>query len=123
MKELNFKENEQFQYSSKLYNHSPINILVDFVNHNSEQFFDFVIFLNNPMKFKTQKQECDTFKYVKLLYANIGFCNYAYIHGYDYKVLSKLPNEDIVDELENFQIKNNKSINDKNTLIFILVEN
>ena len=45
------------------------------------------------MKFKTQKQECDTFKYVKLLYANIGFCNYAYIHGYDYKVLSKLPNE------------------------------
>ena len=93
MKELNFKENEQFQYSSKLYNHSPINILVDFVNHNSEQFFDFVIFLNNPMKFKTQKQECDTFKYVKLLYANIGFCNYAYIHGYDYKVLSKLPNE------------------------------
>ena len=93
MKELNFKENEQFQYSSKLYNNSSINILVDFVNHNSEQFFDFVIFLNNPMKFKTQKQECDTFKYVKLLYANIGFCNYAYIHGYDYKVLSKLPNE------------------------------
>ena len=93
MKELNFKENEQFQYSAKLYNNSPINILVDFVNHNSEQFFDFVIFLNNPMKFKTQKQECDTFKYVKLLYANIGFCNYAYIHGYDYKVLSKLPNE------------------------------
>ena len=93
MKELNFKENEQFQYSSKLYNNSAINILVDFVNHNSEQFFDFVIFLNNPMKFKTQKQECDTFKYVKLLYANIGFCNYAYIHGYDYKVLSKLPNE------------------------------
>ena len=93
MKELNFKENEQFQYSSKLYNNSPINILVDFVNHNSEQFFDFVIFLNNPMKFRTQKQDCDTFKYVKLLYANIGFCNYAYIHGYDYKVLSKLPNE------------------------------
>ena len=93
MKELNFKENEQFQYSSKLYNNSAINILVDFVNHNSEQFFDFVIFLNNPMKFKTQKKDCDTFKYVKLLYANIGFCNYAYIHGYDYKVLSKLPNE------------------------------
>ena len=93
MKELNFKENEQFEYSSKLYNNSAINILVDFVNHNSEQFFDFVIFLNNPMKFKSQKQDCDTFKYVKLLYANIGFCNYAYIHGYDYKVLSKLPNE------------------------------
>ena len=32
MKELNFKENEQFQYSSKLYNNSPINILVDFSN-------------------------------------------------------------------------------------------
>ena len=93
MAELNFKEKEQFEYLAKQYNTDPINILIDFVNHNSEQFFDFVIFLNNPMKFKAQKQECDTFKYVKLLYANIGFCNYAYIHGYDYKQISKLPSD------------------------------
>ena len=93
MSELNFKEKEQFDYSAKQYKDNPINILVDFVNHNNEHFFDFVIFLNNPMKFKAQKKDCDTFKYVKLLYANIGFCNYAYIYGYDYKILSKLPNE------------------------------
>jgi len=93
MKELNFKEKEQFEYSSKQYESNPSQLLVNFVNHNSELFFDFVLFLNNPMKFKTQKQECDSFKYVKLLYANIGFCNYAYLHGYDYKQISKLPNE------------------------------
>ena len=93
MSELNFKEKEQFEYSVLPYKNSSSEVLIDFVNHNPEQFFDFVIFLNNPMKFKAQKQECDTFKYAKLLYANIGFCNYAYIYGYDYKVISKLPNE------------------------------
>ena len=93
MNELNFKEKEQFEYCALPYKASSSSVLVDFVNHNSEQFFDFVIFLNNPMKFKAQKQECETFKYAKLLYANIGFCNYAYIYGYDYKVISKLPNE------------------------------
>ena len=93
MAELNFKEGEQFEYLAKQYKDNPSSILVEFVNHNNEQFFDFVIFLNNPMKFKSQKQDCDTFKYVKSLYANIGFCNYAHIYGYDYKVLSKLPNE------------------------------
>ena len=93
MSELNFKEKIQFDYAAKQYNTDPIKILIEFVNHNSEQFFDFVIFLNNPMKFKAQKQECDTFKYVKLLYANIGFCNYAYIYGYDYKQISKRPSD------------------------------
>ena len=93
MAELNFKEKEQFDYTAKQYKDNPSTILVDFVNHNSDEFFDFVIFLNNPMKFRSQKQECETFKYVKLLYANIGFCNYAYIYGYDYKEISKLPTE------------------------------
>ena len=93
MEELNFKEKEQFDYSALPYKKSPSEVLVDFVNHNTEQFFDFVIFLNNPMKFKAQKEVCETFKYVKNIFANIGFCNYAYIHGYDYKELSKLPNE------------------------------
>ena len=93
MAELNFKEKEQFEYSAKQYKNTPSNILNDFVNHNSEYFFDFVIFLNNPMKFKTQKHECEAFKYVKILYANIGFCNYAHIFGYEYKEISKLPKE------------------------------
>ena len=93
MEELNFKEKDQFEYSSKQYTNNPSSILSDFVNHNNEHFFDFVIFLNNPMKFKSQKQECETFKYVKLIYANIGFCNYAHLYGYDYKEISKLPKE------------------------------
>ena len=93
MNELNFKEKVQFEYAAKQYVSDPIKILIEFVNHNNEQFFDFVLFLNNPMKFKSQKQDCDTFKYVKLLYANIGFCNYAYIYGYDYKQISKLPTD------------------------------
>ena len=93
MEELNFKEKEQCEYSSLQYKDSSSTVLSDFVNHNNEQFFDFVIFLNNPMKSRSQKQDCETFKYVKLIYANIAFCNYAYIYGYDYKEISKLPKE------------------------------
>ena len=93
MNELNLKEKEQFDYSALQYKEHPSTVLVDFVNHNTEQFFDFVVFLNNPMKFKTQKQDCETFKYVKQLFANIAFCNYAFIYGYDCKDISKLPNE------------------------------
>ena len=93
MKELNFFEGEQFEYSVMEYKSNPVPMLTEFVNHNNEHYFDFVIFLNNPKKFKTQKKECHTFKYLKLLFANIGFCNYAYLNDYDYKVISKLPNE------------------------------
>ena len=93
MRELNFFEGEQFEYSFREYKTNPVPILTEFVNHNTDHYFDFVIFLNNPLKFKTQKKECHTFKYIKLLFANIGFCNYAYLDGYDYKVISKLPNE------------------------------
>ena len=114
MNELNFKEKIQFEYASKQYNNDPSKILVEFVNHNNEQFFDFVLFLNNPMKFKAQKQECDTFKYVKLLFANIGFCNYAYIYGYDYKQISKLPSDvDAREYLETFNKKEEEEIKKK----------
>ena len=121
MNSLNFKEKEQFDYAAKQYNTDPVKILIEFVNHNSEQFFDFVIFLNNPMKFKAQKQECDTFKYVKLLYANIGFCNYAYIYGYDYKQISKLPSDvDVRKYLE--QVNKNEEDNKKENKIIIPIE-
>ena len=93
MKELNFFEGEQFEYSSIEYKSNPVPIMTEFVNHNHEHYFDFVIFLNNPKKCETQKKDSNTFKYIKLLFANIGFCNYAYLDGYDYKVISKLPNE------------------------------
>ena len=93
MKELNFFEGEQFEYSFREYKSNPLPILTEFVNHNPDHYFDFVIFLNNPAKFKMQKKECHTFKYIKLLFANICFCNFAYLEGYDYNVISKFPNE------------------------------
>ena len=122
MNSLNFKEKEQFDYAAKQYNTDPVKILIEFVNHNAEQFFDFVLFLNNPMKFRAQKQECDTFKYVKLLYANIGFCNYAYIYGYDYRQISKLPSDvDVRKYLEQVE-KNGEDIKQEEKKIIIPIE-
>ena len=96
MEELNFLEGEQFTYSVQNYNnnyHKQSVWLTDFINHNDKDFYDFVIFLNNPQKYKTQGEECETFKYIKNIYANMCFCNYASLEGYDYKKISKLPNE------------------------------
>ena len=120
MKELNFFEGEQFEYSFREYKSNPLPILTEFVNHNPEHYFDFVIFLNNPAKFKMQKKECHTFKYIKLLFANICFCNYAYLEGYDYNVISKLPNEiderkylDQFSKIDTEDIKNAMGVSDK----------
>ena len=61
------------------------------------------------MKFK-QKHEWETFKYVKILYTNIGFCNYAHIFGYEYKEISKLPKEInpriYLDKIKNLKVQN-----------------
>ena len=42
---------------------------------------------------KHKKIECESFKYIKILYANIWFCNYAHLYGYNYKKISILPKE------------------------------
>ena len=120
MKELNFKEKIQFDYAAKQYTTDPIKIVTEFVNLNAEQFFDFVLFLNNPMKFRAQKHDCDTFKYVKLLYANIGFCNYAYIYGYDYKQISKLPSD--VDVRKYLEQVNKEPVDENKNKINIPIE-
>ena len=130
MKELNFYEGEQFEYSFREYKSNPLPILTEFVNHNPEHYFDFVIFLNNPSKFKMQKKDCHTFKYIKLLFANICFCNFAYLEGYDYKVISKLPNEiderkylDQFDKIDADDIKKAMGQEDKNENKIVIDDN
>ena len=70
---IKFQKKEQFEYTSKKYNIDWNKILIKFVNHNSEQFLDFVLLLNNLMKFKAQEEECGTFKYVKLIFRILNF--------------------------------------------------
>ena len=121
MDELNFFEGEQFTYTVQNYTSKQSVWLTEYINHNDQDFYDFVIFLNNPQKYKTQGKECETFKYIKNICANMCFCNYAYLDGYDYKQISKLPNE--VDERKylskissNNENNNNESIKDKTTV-------
>ena len=56
MKELNFFEGEQFEYSYREYKSNPVPIITEFFNHNHELFFDLIIFLKIPKKFKRQKK-------------------------------------------------------------------
>ena len=93
MEEIGFVENENFTYMCQQYVKDQSEWLADYINHNDEEFFDFVIFLNNAQKAKTQGKDGETFKFIKTICANLCFCNYGNIFGYDRKELSKKPNE------------------------------
>ena len=93
MKELELDEEISFAYQSISYKSNPSVIVKDFVNHNTTDYFDFVIFYNNPDKFKFQKRESESIKYIKGIKANIAFSNVVYKEGYDPKIIGKLPNE------------------------------
>ena len=93
MEEIGFVENKNFTYMCQSYVNKQSEWLTDYINHNDVDFFDFVIFLNNPQKSKSQGEDCETFKFLKNICANLCFCNYGSIYGYDRKELSKKPTD------------------------------
>ena len=93
MEEINFVEDKQFTYLCQPYVNNQSKWLADYINHNEDEFFDFVIFLNNPQKSRSQGNDSETFKFVKTICANLCFCNYGSIFGYDRNLLSKKPTD------------------------------
>ena len=79
MEEIGFIENKNFTYMCQSYVNKQSVWLTDYINHNEEDFFDFVIFLNNPQKSRSQGKDSETFKFVKNICANLCFCNYGSI--------------------------------------------
>lgn len=80
MAELNLKEN-QYAYFAQQYDRSPSDFSINFVNHNSEHYFDFVIFYNNPDKYKIEKEKSESTIFINKLAANICFVNTVFIGG------------------------------------------
>ena len=75
VKDAGFDEESQIGYSSIEFKDEYAPIVRDYVNYNKDHYFDFVLFYNNPDKFRFQKHESENFKMLNMVNANIGFCS------------------------------------------------
>lgn len=77
MKELDLKP-DQYLYQTEEYAKKPSEIVKQIVNYNTEHYFNFVVFYNNPDKYKVDKEKSETSVYVHKLSSNICFSNNVY---------------------------------------------
>ena len=82
MKEVGFDEEEQCGYESQNYNTKYATFVREFVNHSTIHYFDFVLFYNNPDKYRIQRTESESLKLLEYINANIGFVNGAYLEKF-----------------------------------------
>ena len=78
MKEINIDPDNTF-YQMEYYDARPSDFVKTFVNKNDDHYFDFVVFYNNPDKYKVLKDESESLKMVEKLNANICFVNGVYL--------------------------------------------
>ena len=75
VKDAGFDEESQIGYTSIEFKDEYATIVRDYVNYNKEHYFDFVLFYNNPDKYRFQKKDSENFKMLNMINANIGFCS------------------------------------------------
>lgn len=78
MKSIGIDEEQTF-YQMEYYDVRPSEFVKTFVNKNDEHYFDFVVFYNNPDKYKVLKEDSESMKMVEKLNANICFVNGVYL--------------------------------------------
>ena len=78
MKSIGIDEEQTF-YQMEYYDVRPSEFVKTFVNKNDEHYFDFVVFYNNPDKYKVLKEDSESIKMVEKLNANICFVNGVYL--------------------------------------------
>ena len=79
MKEINIDE-EQIFYEMLPYVARPSEIVKPYVNKNDDNYYDFVVFYNNPDQYRAQGVESENLKMVEKLQANICFVNGVYMN-------------------------------------------
>ena len=74
MKQYNLKENISYYYFSDCVpGQKQFKYLKEFINFNEDYYFDFVLFYNNPLRYKVKRN--DSYQLIMQLKANIGFIN------------------------------------------------
>ena len=89
MKKFNLKECINFRYSLEIVeNKKYFKFLKEFINFNEDYYFDFLLFYNNPLKYKIKKNF--SYELIMEMRANIGFINME-------EVEENFNSEDIID--------------------------
>jgi hypothetical protein len=81
MNEFNLKENINYFYMSEyIEDKKYFKFMKEFINFNEDYYFDFVLFYNNPLKYKINKNH--SYQLIMEIKANIGFVNLDNIDNY-----------------------------------------
>ena len=95
MNQYNLRENINYYYffdcvpSKKQFKY-----LKEFINFNENYYFDFVLFYNNPLRYKVKRN--DSYQLIMQIKANIGFINLESIENFfpeeliDYKEIERI---------------------------------
>ena len=99
MNQYNLRENINYYYffdcvpSKKQFKY-----LKEFINFNENYYFDFVLFYNNPLRYKVKRN--DSYQLIMQIKANIGFINLESIENFfpeeliDYKEIERIDREE-----------------------------
>ena len=81
MNDFNLKENINYFYMSEyIEDKKYFKFMKEFINYNEDNYFDFVLFYNNPLKYKINKNH--SYQLIMEIKANIGFVNLDNIDNY-----------------------------------------
>ena len=82
MDKYNMKENINYYYRLEIVeNKEYFKFLKEFINFNEDYYFDFVLFYNNPLKYKIKKNY--SYELIMEMKANIGFVNMDNIEDFN----------------------------------------
>ena len=81
MKNAGFNLDDQIGYEIHNYMSNQAEYLAEYVNHSTLMYFDFIIFYNNPSRYNIQRKNCEVFKMLERVNANMCWVN-GYIDKY-----------------------------------------
>jgi hypothetical protein len=100
MKYYNLKENINYFYRFEIFETKQyFKYLKEFINFNEDYYFDFILFYNNPLKYKIKKNF--SYDIIMELKANIGFVNLEDFEDYnseeiiDYEEIQRIEKEEM----------------------------
>jgi hypothetical protein len=99
MDQYNLRENiNYYYYFDCVPGQKQFKYLKEFINFNEDYYFDFVLFYNNPLRYKVKRN--DSYQLIIQLKANIGFINLENLDNFfpeeiiDYKEIEKIDKEE-----------------------------
>ena len=99
MNKYNLRENiNYFYFFDCVPGQKQFKYLKEFINFNEDYYFDFVLFYNNPLRYKVKRN--DSYQLIMQLKANIGFINLENVENLypdeivDYKEIERIDKEE-----------------------------